>query len=259
MRIFLNLALTLVLCTQLVLAQQTKPRSDSELEAITARGRMLADYDAASRYATEAMVGLKPAQGVVARYIARKSDGRWVVAGGRFNETKDAFLIVYQATQGGSPEQFSVKTYDPPKNDTGFFFTAAKGIQISLESSHLEKRPYNTYVLPLDSGQFYVYVLPARATAGVYPLGGDTRYLLSADGSNILETRQLHKTILENQHAPSSDKKTVAGYHTHVLTDMPEDTDVFHVLVQSPPRAEYVGTKSGTYLVNPDGTIKRVK
>ena len=149
MRIFLNLALTLVLCTQSVLAQQTKPRSDSELEAITARGRMLADYDAASRYATEAMVGLKPAQGVVARYIARKSDGRWVVAGGRFNETKDAFLIVYQATQGGSPEQFSVKTYDPPKNDTGFFFTAAKGIQISLESSHLEKRPYNTYVLPL--------------------------------------------------------------------------------------------------------------
>ena len=257
MQIFLNLALTLVLSTQLVLPQQSKPRSDSELAAITARGRMLAEYDVASRYATDAVVGLKPAHGVVARNIARKSDGRWVVAFGRFNETKDAFLIVYEATQGGSLEQFSVKTYDPPKNDTGFFYTAAKGIQISLESSHLEKRPYNTYVLPLDSGQFYV--LPAQATADVYPLGGDTRYLLSADGSKIIETRQLHKTILENQHAPSSDKKTVAGYHMHVLTDVPEDTDVFHVLRQSSPLAEYVGTKSGTYVVNPDGTIKRVK
>ena len=132
MQIFLNLALTLVLSTQLVLPQQSKPRSDSELAAITARGRMLAEYDFASRYATDAVVGLKPAHGVVARNIARKSDGRWVVAFGRFNETKDAFLIVYEATQGGSLEQFSVKTYEPPKNDTGFFYTAAKGIQISL-------------------------------------------------------------------------------------------------------------------------------
>ena len=90
---------------------------------------MLAEYDAASRYATDAVVGLKPAHGVVARNIARKSDGRWVVALGRFNETKDAFLIVDEATQGGSLEQFS-----------------------SLESSHLEKRPYNAYVLRWDSG-----------------------------------------------------------------------------------------------------------
>ncbi len=160
---------------------------------------MLSEYDVASWHATDAVVALKPAQGVVGRYIAQKSDGRWVVVFGRFNETKDAFLIVYEATQGSSPKEFSVKTYDPPQNDTGFFYAAAKGIQISLENTHLERRPYNTYVLPLDSGQFYVYVLPAQTTADVYPLGGDTRYLLSADGSKIIETRQLHKTILENK------------------------------------------------------------
>jgi hypothetical protein len=61
MRIFLNLALTLVLSTQLVLPQQSKARSDSELAAITARGRMRAEQDVASRYATDAVVGLKPA------------------------------------------------------------------------------------------------------------------------------------------------------------------------------------------------------
>jgi hypothetical protein len=75
-----------------------------------------------------------------------------------------------------------------------------------------------------------VYILPAQTTADVYPLGGDTRYLLSADGSKIIETRQLHKTILEIKNAPSDTKK-VAGYHTHILTDIPEDTDVFHVLI----------------------------
>jgi hypothetical protein len=194
---------------------------------------MRAEYDVASWHATDEVVALKPAQGVVGRYMARKSDGRWIVVFGRFNEAKDAFLIVYEATQGSSLKEFGVKTYDPPQNDTGFFYPAAKGIQVSLENAHLEKRPYNTYVLPLDSGQFYVYVLPAQTTADVYPLGGDTRFLLSADGSKIIETRQLHRTILEN--TPSSDIKPVAGYHTHVLTDEPEDTDVFHVLRQSPP------------------------
>lgn len=259
MRTSLKVVIALVLCTPSVLAQKNKPPTDAELAAITARGRTLAEYDVASWHATDAVVALKPPQGVVGRYIARKVDGRWVVVFGRFSEAKDAFLIVYEAAQGSGPEEFSVKTYDPPQKDTGFFYAAAQGIQISLENSHLERRPYNTYVLPLDSGQFYVYVLPAQSTADAYPLGGDTRYLLSADGLRIMETRQLHRTILETKHAPSSDKKTVGGFHSHVLTDTPEDTDVFHVLRQSPPLPEFVGTRNGTYVVNTDGTIKRVK
>jgi hypothetical protein len=253
MRILLNLAIALVLCTPSFSAQKNQPLSPSELAAITARGRFLAEYDIASWHSTDAVLALKPVEGAVGRYVARKEDGRWVVAFGRFNEAKDAFLIVYEATQGGSPSDFSVRTYNPPKADTEFFYFAAKGIQISLENSHLEQRAYNTYVVPLDSGEFYVYVLPAQTTSDVYPLGGDTRFLLSADGSKIIETRQLHKTILERR----SEASSVAGYHTHVLTDQPEDSDVFHVLRQSRPLPEYVGTKSGLiYVINVDGTIK---
>ena len=257
MRIFLNFAAALGLWSPLVSAQQTKPLSDSELAGIITRGRFLAEYDFASWHATDAVVALKPPQGVVSRYIARKTDVGWVVVFGRFNETKDAFLIAYEAL-GSSPKAFSVKTYDPPQKDTGFFYIAAKGIQISLENSHLEKRPYNTYVLPSDSGQFYVYVLPAQTAADVYPLGGDTRFLVSADGSQIIETRPLHKTILEVKHSAPAGKKPVGGFHTHVLTDTPEDTDVFHVLRQSPPLSEFIGTKRGNYKVETDGTIKRV-
>jgi len=258
MRIFLKFAVTLVLCSTAVWAQQSKPLTDSELAAITARGRMLAEYDAASWHSTDAVIALKPAQGAVARYIARKTDAGWVVAFGRFSETKDAFLIVYEASQGSSPEEFNVKTNVPPLRDTGFFYIAAKGIQLSLENSRLEKRAYNTYVLPLDSGQFYVYVLPAQTVANVYPLGGDTRFLVSSDGSKIIETRQLHKSILEVKHsAPVG--KTLGGFHTHVLTDTPEDTDVFHVLRQNPPLPEFVRTKSGNYEVQTDGTIKRIQ
>lgn len=259
MRIPLKFVLALVLCSASAWAQKSKPLTDSELAAVSARGRMLAEYDVASWHSTDAVIALKPAQGAVTRYIARKTDIGWVVAFGRFNETKDAFLIVYEATQASSPKEFTVKTNDPPLPDTGFFYVAAKGIQLSLENSHLEKRPYHTYVLPLDSGQFYVYVLPAQTTANVYPLGGDTRFLLSYDGSRIIETRPLHKTILEVRHSVPAGKTPAGGFHTHILTDTPEDTDVFHVLRQNPPLPEFVGTKSGNYEVETNGTIKRVK
>jgi hypothetical protein len=259
MRTFLKLGIVLVLCAPAVLAQKNTPLYDSELAAITTRGRMLAEYDTASWHATDAVLALKPAQGAVRRYIARKTDAGWVVVFGKFNETKDAFIVAYEATQGSDQRQFTVKTNGPPQKDTGFYYFAARAIEISLQNSHLDKRPYNTYVLPSDSGQLYVYVVPAQTAADVYPLGGDTRYLVSADGTNIVETRQLHKSILEVKHSAPSWSRLAGGYHTHVLTDAPEDTDVFHVLRQKQPLPEVVGTKSGIYMVQIDGTIKHVK
>ncbi|HEV2197879.1 MAG TPA: hypothetical protein VGR55_20010 [Candidatus Acidoferrum sp.] len=115
-------------------------------------------------------------------------------------------------------------------------------------------RPYNVAVLPAPADRLYVYLYPAQTKARVYPLGGDVRYLVSADGTKILEKRQMHKTILETGPAPG--KKVVSGIHTHVLSDLPEDTDVFHVLTQDPPLPEFVGTPHFTYKVNTDGTIQ---
>ena len=260
MRTLSKLLIAALVCTSSISAQKSKPLSDSELVAITARGRMLAESDTASWHATDAVKALNPAEGSVRRYIARKTDTGWVVVFGRFNETEDAFLIVCEAIKrSGSPE-FTAKTYDPPQKDTGFFYFAAKAIGISLQNSQLERRPYNTYVLPLDSGQLYVYVLPAQTVAGVYPLGGDTRFLVAADGSNIVETRQLHKTILELMPSDVPAGTTPAGgTHSHVLTDTPEDTDVFHVLRQTHPLPEFIGTRTGVYKVETNGTIKRVK
>ena len=259
MRTFLKLFIALLLCVPTVWAQKSTPLSDSELAAITVRGRRLAEYDTASWHATDAVLALKPAQGAVGRYIAKKSEAGWVVVFRKFNEAKDAFMVAYEATQGSDPRQFTVKTYDPPQKDSGFFYIAAKAIEISLQNTHLQDRPYNTCVLPLESGELYVYVLPAQTVTDVYPLGGDTRYLVSPDGAKILETRQLHKSILEGKYTTPSGSKPAGGYHTHVLTDAPEDTDVFHVLRQTLPLPEAVGTRSGVYIVQADGSIKRAK
>jgi hypothetical protein len=236
---------------------QSSP-TKAELSAITARGRMLAEYDQAAWHSTDAVVAMKPAEGSVERYIAKKNGDRWIVAYGRLSAGRDKFLVAYEATQGANPSQFTVKAFDPPREDTGFYVVGAKAIDLALNDFQRENRPYNTMVLPASSDQMYVYVVPAQTVAGVYPLGGDMRYLISSDGNTVLEKRQLHKSIIEFDTRKVT--HAVAGYHTHVLSDVPEDTDVFHVLRQEHPVPEYVAvSKTVVYVVQVDGTIVRAK
>jgi len=234
-------------------AQQTKP-SDAELAAITERGRALAAYDQAAWHATDAvqMANPKTAQGQ--HYLARFENERWTVVFGYLNSDKTKFLITYEAAQGSRPRQFTVRHNDPPTEDTGFYLVAARALEIALADFGRPSRSYNSAVLPATDSQFYVYLYPAQLKAGSYPLGDDVRYLISADGQKILEKRLLHKTIIET--ATVKNKKNVFGYHTHVLSDVPEDSDVLHVLQQDPPAPETIGTAHFVYEVTTDGSIR---
>jgi len=48
----------------------------------------------------------------------------------------------------------------------------------------------------------------------------------------------------------------VAGIHTHVLSETPEDTDVFHVLTRKPSVPELISTEHFIFVVEVDGSIK---
>jgi hypothetical protein len=248
------LILAVLLSASVVLAQRSSPPSKTELAEITERGRQLAEYDGAAWHATDAVLAMKPTEGSVARYLARKTDSGWVVAFGRLNEKRDRFLIAYEANQGAGPKEFNVKKYDTPKEDTGFYISAAKAIETALSDFSGENRPYNVAVLPAKSGQLYVYALPAQVEQGVYPLGGDIRYLVSQDDSRIVEKRRLHKSIIEFATPPET-QKPEAGFHTAVLDDVPEDTDVFHVLVRKPSVPEWIATRQYVYRIETDGAI----
>src|SRR4051812_19016166 len=160
-----------------------EPPTRAELAAITERGRNLAGYDRAAWHASDAVRarGLKP--GNVAGHIARKTDKGWVVAFGRLDEGKAKYLIAYEATQDERPDGFVVQVFDPPKADTGFFRSAARAIETVVEdfTEHFEgeRRPYNVAVLPAAKSEFWVYLVPAPTKPGVWPLGGDVRYLVS--------------------------------------------------------------------------------
>jgi hypothetical protein len=255
-------AVALMLATSADPDAPREPPSKAELGAITERGRDLAGYDAAAWHASDALQAKVPRPGGVTGYIARKTDKGWVVAFGRLDEEKAKYLIAYEAAQGKSPKEFAVKAFDPPKADTGFFLAAAKAIETALKdfTGHFEgePRPYNVAVLPAEKGRLWVYFVPAPTRPGIWPLGGDVRYLASEDGTKIHGKRQLHRSVIENEPPKAQDRKQVAGVHTHVLAETPEDTDVFHVLVRKPAVPELIRTEHLVFVVEPDGEARYV-
>jgi hypothetical protein len=252
----LTLPLILLASCSVLLAQkaeqENKVPTAAELRAITARGKMLAEYDVASWHATDVVQDLKPKKDSTRYYIARKSEAGWVVVFGRLSDTHDRFLTVYQATQGTRPEFFTAMKYDPPLASTDFYLYAAKALESALKDLGAVNQPYNAYAIPSETGQLYVYLLPAQTENSVYPVGGDVRYTFTADGASMVEKRQMHKSILEF----TIKKDAASGYHTHVLSLTPEDSDVFYVLTRKPSIPEYVGTLDGNvYVIQTDGMI----
>jgi hypothetical protein len=232
--------------------QENKVPTADELQAVTAHGKMLAEYDVASWHATDVVQDMKPEKGSTRYYIAKKTDAGWVVVFGRLNDSHDKFLTVYQATQGTKPDFFTAKRFDPPQESADFYFYAARAFETALKDLGSVNRPFNAYAIPSETGQLFVYLLPAPTDDRPHPLGGDVRYTFTADGSTMLGKRQMHKTILDLAY----DNKTVFGYHVHVLTLTPEDSDVFFVLSRKPSIPEYIGTQDKKiYVIQTDGTI----
>ena len=240
--------------------KESKTPTHAELVATTARGRMLADYDVAAWHATDAVEALKPDHAAAPMYLGRKLGEKWEVVFGRMGPDRGSFLIVYRAAEGVGESQFEVKKSDPPAEDHGYYLGAAKALETAAKDFGKQSRPYNTYVLPSENGQLYVYFLPGQTADGVYPLGGDVRYTVTLDGSTIAEKRQMHKTIIEKKSDLQPGQKLAAGYHTHALNNDVEDSDVFHVLTRKPSIPEIVGTPDQhTYEIETTGTIKRIK
>lgn len=257
-----RIVIFIILSTSVLLAgDKTQKQSPAVMADVTARGRALYEYDQAARHGTDAVLAMKPPKDWHPYYIAHKSDNGWSLIFGVLNSQRDRFEIVYEAIQGTSPQNFTAKKLEAPREDSGFYLAAAKAIDRVIQDFKGEGRPYNVAVLPATSDQLYVYVYPAQIKSDVYPIGGDVRYLVTADGGSIIEKRQLHKSIIEVP--PSSIPKgttAAGGVHTHVLSDVPEDTDILHVLLRQPAQPELIGTKNKKmYEISVDGTIREHK
>jgi hypothetical protein len=238
-------------------AQDARPPTPDELRTVTERGRMLYEYDQATWHASDAVQTANPRTTEGQLSIAREANDKWMVVFGKLQQDRSRFAITCEADEQASLRQFAVKKEPGERQDEGFFLHAARAIELALHDFGETGRPYDVAVLPAPAERLYVYLYPAQTVARVYPLGGDVRYVVSADGMTILEKRQMHNTILEK--TPPSRGQGKAGYHTHTLGEVPEDTDVFHVLRQDSPAPEFIATPHFLYQVKTDGTIQLEK
>jgi hypothetical protein len=235
-----------------------KPKDDdlkAYLTQVTERARALYEYDQAAWHGTDAFLALHPDTEGLSKYVCQKTSHGWVVSFGKLGPARDKFIVVYEATETSHPGEFTAKKLDPPREDTGYQLIAEKAIQLASDTFQPENRQYNTAVLPAPDSNFYVYIYPGQTKSSVWPLGGDTRYTISADGTKIIEKRSLHKTILDREFPEG----TVAGVHSHILSDVPEDTDVLFVLTRKPSIPEYVGANKKVFAIAADGSIAIVK
>jgi hypothetical protein len=237
------------------LAGKKAPFEQSELDAIAARGRLLYEYDQAAWHSTDAVMAANPDRNLVNRFVGRKlPDGRWEVDYGSLNPEKTVFRVFYMATQQTGTDKYDLKHLETPAEDTGFLLTAARAIELTRKSFAVASAKYNTAVLPNPDSTLAVFFYPAQTEKNMFLYGADTRFIVSSDGMKVLEKQGLHRSLLHSD--TGSTQKVVTGIHSHILTDVPVETDVLLVLERQPAVEEYVACKDRMFVVKTDGTIQ---
>lgn len=195
----------------------------------------------------------------VERYVAYHADSGWVVAFGRLSAERDTFYVSHigipAAVNGQRVDtQYEFETFAQPAADVDFLVRAARAMDLATITMGMTKRPYSAAAIPDENGNWFVYLTPSADIANVWPLGDDMRYRVSADGERVLETRRMHAGMVK----PSKDGAQLTS-RRKALHDTPEDTDVFHMLVNRGSASAVVVTGKYQYLVSPDGSIKLVQ
>ena len=224
-----------------------------QLDAISARGRALAGYQRAAWTASMQLLATNPDPWQVQRYVAYHADSGWVVAFGRLNTQRDTFYvsrIAIPAAMNGQrvDSTFEFQTFAEPGPDTDYLVRAARAMDVATMALGVTARAYTAAAIPNAQGEWLVYLTPSADAASTWPLGDDVRYRVSADGLRILETHRMHSGMIEAS-------RLVAKGSAKALRDLPEDSDVFHVLMNRPAAAEVVVTPRHRYRIDVDGSI----
>jgi hypothetical protein len=232
--------------------------SPIKLQEITSRGKLLAEYDKAAARGTDAVFESYPEASkkhLFHQFLANNALSGWTVSFGTLSSDGSSFEVAYDAIEDQSTGKYKVVNYATPRKDTGVLLNEARAVKSCLAVFPPNGKTNNYAILPAGSEQMYVYIYPAQTVPNIYPLGGDMRYLVTANGNKIVESRRMHKSILENPPPPAG-QSAVMGFHSAVMADIPEDTDVFHVLVRKPSIPEMIATERFAYRIEHDGSIK---
>ena len=238
-----------------------KPPSTLVLSQITKRGKDLYEYDKACSQATDALLAQVKSAASFKLFVAYPEHDLWHVAFGSMSDDGESFLVAYEATLKPN-KPVEIKSYDIFKLDKGEFLKRAQALTACQAKMKSTGPLMNYAAIPNESDKksYWVYQFPGTTEPGVYLLGGDVRYLVSNSDHKILETRQMHHSVIPwpKRGDLPNDAHLQGGCHSAIVADVPEDTDVFHVLLRKPQLPEYIATANWIFCVEVDGSIRLV-
>jgi hypothetical protein len=241
-----------------VSASGAVPISAAELTDISNRGRQLAEYEKAGTKAIKALAKAYPnalKDGSFRQALPNKSATGWTVSFGTLADKGETFTVAYEAAENKRSGKYKVTKCKAGTTDQGLLMGEARATIAAFAAFPSKARKNNYAILPTSDHNFYVYIYPAQAVKDVFPFGDDVRFKISADGFKILEARRMHKSLIQNK-KPSPNNLPAMGVHIAVMADVPEDSDVMHVLVRKPLIGEMIATPHFVYKIDTDGSIK---
>lgn len=244
-------------CLFAVPAAAAAPDLSNDLSAISSRGRALFEYDAEAADASDAVLAKAGSDtSNLGSFIGRKSGESWTFDFGKLDADGSSYRVAYRAVRAARGAAFEVTKYDTPIAGDDFEAASSRGIALAAADFGPVNRAYNYAVLPAEDGKLIIYYYPAQTNTRVHPLGGDERYLAANDGRTLLAKHRMHRAILEQPSAVQPGQSLAAGVHTDIFGDVPEDTDVFHVLIRVPHVPEFVVIRGRMFYIEINGSIQ---
>lgn len=215
----------------------SKPIPDALREPVTQAeflGRQLYFHDRAAWIATDAMLAdkrMRRRKDEIRGWVTEPAaDGIRVIFVGEGDAPKRMFEIVVDES-----DRVSEAVIDGPEPLTERQLAQLRARRLALtQSVDRCASVYNTTAIPAADGGFRVYLSPAFAQHGVYPVGGYHLLRIDAAGEKVLSTRRFTKGCLDiTDRVPDEAKRRNKDATpdmmmvTHLLDPQPTEVHVF--------------------------------
>jgi len=252
---------TLSICTLLIIlaassafGQEVGPVFD-EARAIETRGRLIAEYELVLRRASELLFSTKAEHMASGHYFALKKENNWTFYFGSLAEGDDIFVTKYAfSCKDDAIEKMKEVKADKAPDE---LLQLARAVKLALGAVDAAWPQRRVMAFVETDSSVSVYTVPENEKEDSVLLGGDAKLTISPspEGLKVTKNDPLHSGTLLVSLAVEEGKERAAGYHLHMTTDFPSETDVALVVLHPQLAPHYVVGKKWISKLNPDGTI----
>lgn len=227
-----------------------KPIREFDLATLQALGAAMYAQDQRAWVATDLMAEAKinmRGEGLIG-WIDRPYGAGYRV---RFLKNERAPVAVYDIVFVDGRKPHVEPTKDPVLSEQDMAQLRALETASSEPLRRCSDRPFNHIELPDPDGDgWLVWIMTPMAEWSALPIGGHTRFTISADGRKVEQADALSRSCLALNAAPTKDPKVTSGPNdpvrpvalsvSHIVSNTPIETHVFSALEAKLPI--YVGT-----------------